>query len=384
MSFGLAFPLGLLALLGLVLPLLVHLARREQQQPTMFAALRWLRAVRRPRQKLRLEQWLLLALRLLLVAGLALLLAAPWFLRDEGGGARVLVHPALAPPETEAGADVRWLAPAFPRIDTPAPEPRQPVASLLRQADAELATGRPLVVHVPVIIDGADGERPRLSRAVQWIVKASPSVTDAMPTAALPAVMVIRHAPDLAGQARWLAATQTAWFAAAQQTEAQPDIAPLDAPWPEDTKLLAWLAADEVPESLMAFANDGGTILLGDTTAWPLAAPAEAVWRGESGELLLGAARHGQGRLLQFAAPLDPATFPELLDARFPQWLQARLQAPPPAPTRVDAQAYAPLAGAAAYAPPNQPLAPWLAVVLAALFLVERWLAAGLAPRRPA
>ena len=87
MSFGLAFPLGLLALLGLALPLLVHLARREQQQPTMFAALRWLRAVRRPRQKLRLEQWLLLALRLLLVAGLALLLAAPWFLPDEGGAA---------------------------------------------------------------------------------------------------------------------------------------------------------------------------------------------------------------------------------------------------------------------------------------------------------
>ena len=30
------------------------------------------------------------------------------------------------------------------------------------------------------------------------------------------------------------------------------------------------------------------------------------------------------------------------------------------------------------------PLAPWLAVVLAALFLIERWLAAGQAARRPA
>lgn len=383
MSFGLAFPLGLLALLGLALPLLVHLARREQQQPTMFAALRWLRAVRRPRQKLRLEQWLLLALRLLLVAGFALLLAAPWFLREDGA-ARVLVHPALVPPVTDADADVRWLAPGFPPIDTAAPEVRQPVASLLRQADAELAKDRALVVHVPALLDGADGERPRLSRAVQWIVDASPPVTAATAPAASPPVMVIRHAPDLAGQARWLVAAQTAWFAAAEQTEAQPDIAPLDAPWPADTKLLAWLAAGDLPEPVLAFANDGGTLLLGETTTWPLPAPTEAVWRGDNGEVLLSAARHGQGRLLQFAAPLEPAAFPELLDARFPQWLQARLQAPPPAPTRVDAPAYAPLPGAAAYTPPNPPLAPWLAVVLAALFLVERWLAAGQALRRPA
>ena len=383
MSFGLAFPLGLLALLGLALPLLVHLARREQQQPTMFAALRWLRAVRRPRQKLRLEQWLLLALRLLLVAGFALLLAAPWFLR-EAGAARVLVHPALAPPVTDADADVRWLAPGFPPIDTAAPEARQPVASLMRQADAGLAKDRALVVHVPALLDGADGERPRLSRAVQWIVEASPPVADTAMPAAAPPVMVIRHAPDLAGQARWLAAAQTAWFVTAGQEDAKVDIAPLDAPWPADTKLLTWLAADQLPEPALAFANNGGTLLLGETTTWPLPAPAEAVWRDDKGEVLLGAARHGQGRVLRFAAPLEPAAFPELLDARFPQWLQARLQAPPPAPTRVDAPAYAPLPGAAAYAPPNQPLAPWLAVVLAALFLVERWLAAGQAPRRPA
>ena len=96
------------------------------------------------------------------------------------------------------------------------------------------------------------------------------------------------------------------------------------------------------------------------------------------------AARHGRGRLLQFAVSLDPADFPELLDPRFPQWLQARLQSPPPAPTRVDALNYTPQTGAAAFAPPTLPLAPWLAVVLAALFLIERWLAAGQAARRPA
>ncbi|WP_374604170.1 BatA domain-containing protein [Arenimonas sp.] len=384
MSFGLAFPLGLLALLGLALPLLVHLARREQQQPTMFAALRWLRAVRRPRQKLRLEQWLLLALRLLLVAGFALLMATPWFQPDDGGDSRVLVHPALAPPETGAAADVRWLAPGFPPVDSPVPEARQPVASLLRQADAELAKGRELIVHVPSVLDGADGERPRLSRPVQWRVEPSPPSDAAKPPALSSPVMVIRHAPALAGQARWLAATQAAWFTASGQPAAQADIATLAAPWPDDTRLLAWLGTDDPPDALLAFAGDGGTVLLGEATPWPLPAAAEAVWHGGDGGTLLRAARHGQGRLLQFAVPLDPADFPELLDPRFPQWLQARLQSPPPAPTRVDALAHAPQTGAAALTPPTLPLAPWLAIVLAALFLIERWLAAGQPDRRPA
>ena len=384
MSFGLAFPLGLLALLGLVLPLLVHLARREQQQPTMFAALRWLRAARRPRQKLRLEQWLLLALRLLLVAGFALLLAAPWFLREDTERPRVLVHPVLAPPGADADADVRWLAPGFPRIDTAAPDARQPVASLLRQADAELAKGRALVVHVPAILDGADGERPRLSRSVQWIVEAGPPVTDVVPPLRPASAMVIRHAPGLAGQARWLAAAQAAWSAAAAQGDTQVDIATTDTPWPADTERLAWLAGGDLPEMVLDFATKGGTVLLGDTTDWPLPQAPEVAWRGDEGGTRMVAARQGEGRLLQFKAPLDPADFPELLDARFPRWLQARLQAPPPTPSRVDAKAYAPLPGALAHVPPHSPLASWLAVLLAALFLVERWLAAGQAPRRPA
>src|SRR5690606_8737215 len=116
---------------------------------------------------------------------------------------------------------------------------------------------------------------------------------------------------------------------------------------------------DEAPDALLAFARDGGTVLLGEATPWPLPATAETVWRGGDGGDLLRAARHGRGRLLQFAVPLDPADFPELLDPRFPKWLQARLQSPPPAPTRVDALAYAPQTGAVAFVAPTQPLAPW-------------------------
>ena len=43
MTATLLAPAGLLALAALAAPLLIHLAKRTQQRPTDFAALRWLR-----------------------------------------------------------------------------------------------------------------------------------------------------------------------------------------------------------------------------------------------------------------------------------------------------------------------------------------------------
>ncbi len=77
MSFGLLLPAGLAALFALLLPLLLHLHRRTEQQPAMFAALRWLQGRQRPQRRIRFEEWPLLALRLLLLAALALLVAQP-------------------------------------------------------------------------------------------------------------------------------------------------------------------------------------------------------------------------------------------------------------------------------------------------------------------
>ena len=70
-------PLGLAALAALIGPLLIHLRRRTEEVPVDFAALRWLDPRPRPRQRLQFDEWPLLALRLLLVALLALLLARP-------------------------------------------------------------------------------------------------------------------------------------------------------------------------------------------------------------------------------------------------------------------------------------------------------------------
>ena len=68
---------------------------------------------------------------------------------------------------------------------------------------------------------------------------------------------------------------------------------------------------------------------------------------------------------------------PQLLEADFPARLRALIQQPSMAPQRADAAAYAPLSGGRAYPQPPADLRPWLALLIAALLLVERWFATG-------
>ena len=90
-------PLGLAALAALIIPLVIHIRRRTEEVPLDFAALRWLDILTRPRSRIRFEEWLLLALRLLLVALLGLLLARPALPGLDGDAARVLVAPGIDP-----------------------------------------------------------------------------------------------------------------------------------------------------------------------------------------------------------------------------------------------------------------------------------------------
>ena len=64
MSLAFLLPAGLAALAALVVPLLLHLARRHEQTPTDFAALRWLRQKPKPRHRIRFDEWPLLLVRL--------------------------------------------------------------------------------------------------------------------------------------------------------------------------------------------------------------------------------------------------------------------------------------------------------------------------------
>ena len=335
MSLGLLAPAGLWALAALALPLLVHLARRDEQKPTAFAALRWLAARLKPRQKLRFEEWPLLAVRLLLVVTLALLLARP-VLHGAGAGAPWLVvmpgADASAAPALPEAAERRWLAPGFPALTEAPPSPPVATASLLRELDATLPAGTAVTVLATERFDGADGEPVRLSRRVDWRVVAG-APAEAKRPADPPFSLAVRHAGGDTPGLRYLRAAALAW---APDPSATPGVAQGNAP-------------------------DEG----------------QPAWRNDRGEPRARRAALGQGLVLQLTVPLAPASLPELLEPAFPDTVRELLQAPPPAPQRAAAAAYAPRPGGPGFPETPRELSTPLLWLLLALFALERWLATG-------
>lgn len=68
----------LLGLLGIALPILAHLLSKKRYDVVAWGAMQFLELGRNARRKIRLEQFLLLLLRMLLIALVALALARPW------------------------------------------------------------------------------------------------------------------------------------------------------------------------------------------------------------------------------------------------------------------------------------------------------------------
>ncbi len=78
MSFGFLNTLMLLGLAGAALPVLVHLLSRRKYDVVPWGAMQFLELGRRTRRRIRLEEALLLLLRIGLICLLALALARPW------------------------------------------------------------------------------------------------------------------------------------------------------------------------------------------------------------------------------------------------------------------------------------------------------------------
>ncbi len=396
MNLALLLPAGLAALAALLVPLLLHLARRSERRPLDFAALRWLATRARPRRHVRFDEIPLLVLRLVLLAALAVLLARPVLEDAVDATPWVVAMPGVAVADIDAAADEgarrRWLAPGFPPVDAAQPPPPAQdaqTASLLRELDVRVPAAAPLTILVPPVIDGADAERPRLSREVAWRVveAAAPAATR---TAATPMPQLqVRH--DAAGAAgvRYLRAAAAAWRAAgapapavddgtpATTEQAPVDVAPATTALPADAQLVAWLAAGPVPDAVIDWTRGGGTLLLDAAAEIPAGdAPGAVAMRDHDGSVLLRTRPFGQGRVLQWTAPLSPPAMPALLEPDFPERLRAAVL-PPPEPARVDARHHAPETGGDAWPVAPRELTPWLALLIAALFLVERWWANG-------
>lgn len=377
MSAALLLPMALAALAALALPLLIHLARRSEQRPTVFAALRWLREKPRPRSRLRFDEWLLLLLRLLLLALLALWLARPVLFGAQSQTAWLAVAPGLQPARATEGLENtklerRWLAPGFPRLDTPAPVAPADLASVLRELDATLPPGVALTVAVPARFDGADGARLRLSRPLQWRVVDDGAAAAAPPAReAAPAPPPIRYAPQRAQAAAYLRAAVAAW----DERGIAVDAAPLAQAFDAQASALIWLAPGPVPQTVRDWVAQGGRVLLDEQAVWPEAKFDAPLWRDAQGAVRVVGARVGRGQALRFAGAVEPRAWPALTQPGFAGALRDLFAAEAPAPVRVAARDYAPVGGGPAFAAPPLDLRPWLALLAAALFLLERWLA---------
>lgn len=192
-------PLGLLALLALAIPLLLHLIRRPDEQIHDFAALRWL-IPKTPRPRRRWRQRLLLALRLVGLALLAALLCEP-VLRGgwNHGPAWAVVAPGVSLDAARAAlgkdsAELHALAPGFPLFNGGAPDSRDAPASLIRELSVTTPRERALIVIVPDTLRGLDAERLQLGRAIDWRIAAGSSPQGEHPASAAAVTPIVDKA----------------------------------------------------------------------------------------------------------------------------------------------------------------------------------------------
>lgn len=365
-------PLGLAALAALIVPLVIHIRRRTEEVPVDFAALRWLDAKPRPRSRLRFDEWLLLALRLLILACLALLLARPAVLGWEGDGPRVLaasgVSAEAARKAAGPDADLRWIAPGFPEVNEGGPPAGASVSSLIRQFDAELPPEAALTILVPPVLDGVDAEPLRLTRKVTWRVVEGAAPTLAPAASAAPA-LAVRHTAGQSGVVRFFRAASAAW------SDSSKFSASTGSDLPPRGTVLIWLTPGRVPSSVADWVSAGGTALLGSAAEVAMPAATAPLWRDETGGTLVEGGLLGKGRIMRFTRPLEPAAIPDLLSGSFPATLRDLVTPPAPPPARVVASASTPKSGVAPFPLPPHELSAWLGVIIAALFLAERLIA---------
>jgi len=369
---ALLLPVGLAALAALLIPLVIHIARRTESRTVDFAALAWLEDRPRPRRQLRLDELWLLAARLLFLALIALWLAQPvvWGLTDQRPV--LAIAPGIDPAAVEGpeGARRVWLAPGFPEVGVgPAPVGRETI-SLIRQLDAEHPRDAPLDIVVPERLNDADADRPVLSRPVGW--RTVPAGDEPVLEPPEAPALTVRFGPRGEAAVRYFRAAATAW--AEPGVEPVMEAEPLDRALPRDARYLIWLDASAPPANVLDWIRRGGTAVLAEGARAPLDIAPRPMWIDEEGQPIASLGRLGQGRVIQLTRPLTPEAMPQLLEPDFPDRL-SEILAPAPLPSRVAATDHAPLAGGPAWVQPPLDLRRWLALLIVLTLAGERWLA---------
>jgi len=330
-----------------------------------------------------------LALRLVLLAGLAVLLALPvWRSHAAPAPPWVVVAPgidALAARTAVRAPLAEWhrLGYGFPALPdgsdaaTLAADARLaadpvPLNSLLRQLDHELLPTVALTIVVPETLVGLDAERLQLSHAATWVplpgrspAEAATGLARAPPGSELR--IAVRYDAAGADELPVVRALGAAW--AADGRAIAWDIGASDVPLPPPPAWVFWLGG-HVSESLRARARAGEVVL-----ATRLGTSAGEVVLDSPEGAVLRAQVLGRGRLLGVTGALRADALPAVRAPDFPQRLWTVLARPASVPTSAPARSVAPLATTRADWGPAEDLLPALAAVLALLFLLERLVA---------
>lgn len=401
--FLLLYPAGLLALLAIVSPVLIHLFSRSRGRRVLIGHIDLVRKARR-RQVLevRMTQWLLLALRILIVilaagmlAGLATSTAQPLEARA------VYVTPgwleaASAAERAALPESARLLDRGVPLLDTmavsrdPSVSSANPGAVLAEQLIAKPHEGG-VQVHALGRADAFDVRLTDWPVDIQWTLKA-PRAPAPLP----PYNVVILHASDrLADAQRFEAALD------ALQTTRWPALR-----WQRLLAATPEAASDAAVDAVIALDADAHALLGPDVTvitdatgpgqqvdttvamaSWPLTRffqaqspttpPPGRSWRDANGLPVFWERRVDGARILTLAGRFQPG-WNDLLDQPdFPQWLLTLLAGPEEqrllhghAPVNPQDLAGPPVGTA----PPlvGHSLASWLALALALTWLLER------------
>lgn len=182
---GVANPIWLWGLLGLTVPVIIHLLSRKDMRVIRVGSLRHLeQATTRQSIRIHLHAYLLLALRCLIVALVTMIVAGLYLSKRSHATQWLVVEESLERDESwrsvidslEAqGYEARRLQPGFPLLSRTGEDHAVPDYWLLAEQLSDLQLDRCVVISLTRLV-GFAGERPRQKANISWL-SASPDST---------------------------------------------------------------------------------------------------------------------------------------------------------------------------------------------------------------
>ncbi len=175
-------PSYLWALLGLTIPIAIHLWSKKEGKTIKIGSIKLLsEADSRQSSSFKLNELLLLLIRLLIISLLVFILAEPQIkLKPLNNPITYLVEPSLANNENvikiidaiNSDAPVRLLQKGFPELSSDVSDPSKFYVPNYWQLakDMEMISSDSIIVITSAFSSGLKGKRPQVNKSISWII----------------------------------------------------------------------------------------------------------------------------------------------------------------------------------------------------------------------